>query len=69
MKQIKRQAAAIAIAFTAATLSSCSDTENDFADAEAQDFSEEHIEKVAYGCGTYADWDEEGENPHRKNQD
>ena len=61
MKQIKRQVAAIAIAFTAATLSSCSDKENDFVDAEAQDFSEEQIEKVAYGCGTYADWDEEGE--------
>ncbi|MGN0028246.1 MAG: hypothetical protein ACI35Q_00695 [Marinilabiliaceae bacterium] len=29
--------------------------------SESSDFSEEQIEKVAYGCGTYTDWDETGE--------
>ena len=49
------------MAFAATAITSCSDREDDIVSTENSDFSEEQIEKVAYGCGAYADWDETDE--------
>ena len=61
MRQLRHSAAAIAMAFAATAITSCSDREDDIVSTENSDFSEEQIEKVAYGCGTYADWEETDE--------